>query len=193
MAEILTWVGLTLAILVAAYGLTQLFWHPERNIERTKLGHWFRSLIRLYETDAEVRVILRGSPLTLTLLRRDGDGARCRVVLSCPQRARGASLESSDSSEEEFAALRAAVSGEPGALVLPDFAGRGEAFAVQVTIADIWSAEAADVVARVAERMLDAHGVVAGARFDLEFIGERSTERVLEARRRQRDGSLAQW
>jgi hypothetical protein len=193
MAELLTWVGLPLAILVAAYGLTQLFWHPERNVDRTKLGHWFRSLIRLYESDAEVRIILRGSPLTLTLLRRDGDGARCRVVLSCPQRARAASLESSDSSEEEIAALHAAVSGEPGTLVLSDLAGPGEAFAVQVVIADIWSAEATDVVERVAERMLDTHGVAAGARFDLEFIGERSTERLLEARRRQRDGSLAQW
>ena len=102
-------------------------------------------------------------------------------------------LESSDSSEREIAALRAAVSGEPGIIVLPDLAGRGEIFAVQVAIADIWSAEAADAVVRVAGRILDTVGVAAETRFDLEFIGERSTERVLEARRRQRDGSLAQW
>ena len=64
---------------------------------------------------------------------------------------------------------------------------------VQVSVPDIWASDAADVALRIANRVLDALGIGSGARFDLEFIGDHSIERALEARRRQRDGSLEEW
>ena len=54
MRDPLIWLGAAAAIVVVAYGLTSFFWRPERNVDRTRLGHWFRSLIRLYETRATV-------------------------------------------------------------------------------------------------------------------------------------------
>jgi len=81
------WTGLVagFAILGLAYALTSFFWRPELNVDRAKLGHWFRSLIRLYESDSLVRVSQRGSSLRLTLQRRAGEGSQCWVVLSCPR------------------------------------------------------------------------------------------------------------
>ena len=185
MLELLTWLAIAAAVLAAAYVLTQLSWHPERNIARSQLGHWFRSLIRLYEADALVRVSQRRSSHTFTLLRRGGDRTHCRVVLSCP---------CANCSPEELHALHEAISAEPGLLVLrePD-AGPESALDVQIPIADIWSPQSADVAVRLAESFLNALGVPDGARFDLEFLGERCMERVLEARRRQREGSLPHW
>ena len=83
--DLLSWLGLAVAILATAYLLTSLFWRPERNIHRSMLGHWFRSLIRLYESDSLVCVSHRGSGVRFTVLRRSGSGSRCWVVLSCPR------------------------------------------------------------------------------------------------------------
>ena len=185
MLQLLTWVAIAAAVGMAAYVLTQLSWRPERNIARSQLGHWFRSLIRLYEADALVRISQRRSPYTLSLLRRSGAGIHCRVVLSCP---------SAGCSQEQLRALDEAISAEPGLLRLSKPADSPEtSLAVQISIADIWSQESADVVVRLAERFLDVLGVPAGARFDLDFVGERCSERLLEARRRQREGSLPRW
>lgn len=185
MLDVLTWLGLALAILATAYLLTSLFWRPERNVARSKLGHWFRSLIRLYESDSLVRVSHRGSALRFTLLRRAGDGSQCWVVLSCPRAQWMAA---------PLGPVRAAIAAEPRVLILPDHSGRDdERFDVQVSISDIWAKEAADVAVRIAERMLDALGIGNDARFDLEFMGEQSIERSLEARRRQREGELEEW
>jgi hypothetical protein len=183
--EALTWIGTAIVILGLAYGLTMFFWRPEQNIDRSRLGHWFRSLIRLYESDSLVEVCHRGSALRLTLRRRGGDGGRCWVVLSCPR----ASWMASD-----FEPVREAIAAEPGVLILPDTSGENaERLDVQVQVSDIWSEEAADVAVRIASRVLDALGVGADARFDLEFSGEQSMERSLEARKRQREGSLEEW
>ena len=57
----------------------------------------------------------------------------------------------------------------------------------------MWSPTAADVIVWVTEIVLGILGIPADARFDFEFTGDRSQERTLEARRRQRDGSLEQW
>lgn len=185
LVQALSWLGLAVAILTTAYALTYLFWRPERNVDRTRLGHWFRSLIRLYESDSLVRISLRGSALRLILLRRSGDGSQCWVVLSCP-RARWMA--------RPLAGVRAAIAAEPRALILPDMSGRDdERLDVQVQVSDIWAPEAAEVVEGIAQRVLDALGVGPDARFDLEFLGEHSIERALEARRRQRDGSLEEW
>ena len=182
---ILSWFGISIALLATAYGLTQLFWQPERNIDRTRLGHWFRSLIRLYESDSLVRVSHRGSSLRLTLLRRAGEGSQCWVVLSCP-RARWMATK--------LGPAREAIAAEPGVLILPDLSGNNEdRLDVQVSIPDIWSSDAAEAVERIAQRVLDAFGVGPHARFDLEFLGQQSMERALEARRRQRDGTLEEW
>ena len=115
MLQLLAWVVIAATVLVAAYVLTQLSWRPERNITRSQLGHWFRSLIRLYEADSLVRISQRRSPRTLQLLRRGGDATRCRVVLSCP---------SADLSQEQLRALHEAVSAEPRLLVLSEPAAR---------------------------------------------------------------------
>jgi hypothetical protein len=185
LVDILTWAGVAAAILATAYALTHLFWRPERNVDRTRLGHWFRSLIRLYESDSLVRVSHRGSGLRLTLLRRAGEGPQCWVVLSCPR----ASWMTAP-----LGAVRQAIAAEPRALILPDMSGTDdERLDVQVAIPDIWSPESADVTERIAQRVLDALGIGPDARFDLEFMGEHSIERALEARRRQRDGTLEEW
>ncbi len=185
MLQLLGWLAIAIAVLLAAYVLTQLSWHPERNIARAQLGHWFRSLIRLYESDALVRISERRSLRSFSLLRRGGEGSRCRVVLSCP---------CAGCPQEELRALREAISAEPELLVLREPSdGPGCLLDVQIPISDIWSRQSADVAVRLAESFLDAIGASDGARFDLEFVGERCTERVLEARRRQREGSLPQW
>ena len=190
LVDVLAWVGLAIAILATAYGLTYLFWRPERNIDRTRLGHWFRSLIRLYESDSLVRVSHRGSPLRFTLLRRAGEGPQCWVVLSCPR----ASWMTGP-----LGAVRQAIAAEPRALILPDLGSAGRAgkqddrLDVQVAIPDIWASDSAEVAERIAQRVLDALGIGPDARFDLEFMGEHSMERALEARRRQRDGRLEEW
>lgn len=183
--DILIWFGISLALLATAYALTQLFWQPERNIDRTRLGHWFRSLIRLYESDSLVRVSHRGTSLRLTLLRRAGEGSRCWVVLSCPRALWTAA---------KLGPVRAAIAAEPGVLILPDLSGSNEdRLDVQLSIPDIWSSDATDALERIAQRVLDAFGIGPDARFDLEFMGQQSMERALEARRRQRDGSLEEW
>ena len=185
MLDVLTWLGLALAILAIAYLLTSLFWRPERNIDRSMLGHWFRSLIRLYESDSLVRVNHRGSALHFTLLRRAGNESQCWVVLSCPGSQRMADLQGP---------VREAIASEPRVLLLPDTSGReDDRLDVQVSIPDIWSKDAADVAIRIAERVLDALGIGKDARFDLEFMGEQSIERALEARRRQLEGELEEW
>lgn len=189
MLDVLTWLISGVVILGLAYTLTSLFWRPECNVDRTKLGHWFRSLIRLYESDSLVRISHRGSSVRLTLQRRAGEGSQCWVVLSCPK-ARWMAAP--------LGPIREAIAREPRVLILPDLS-RGESgtrpewLDVQVSIPDIWSSEAADVVVRIAQRVLDALGVDANARFDLEFMGQQSMERSLEARRRQREGTLGEW
>jgi len=183
--ELLAWIATGIAILGAAWVLTMLSWRPERNVDRARFGHWFRSLIRLYESDSLVNVCQRGSSLRFTLLRRAGDGTRCWVVLSCP---RASWMLGS------LGRVREAIAAEPGVLILADASGRDDQrLDVQVQVHDIWSKEAADVAVRVADRVLDALGVAPDARFDLEFMGEQSIERSLEARRRQREGSLEEW
>lgn len=185
LVQALGWLGLAVAVLATAYALTHLFWRPERNVDRRRLGHWFRSLIRLYESDSLVRVSHRGSALRLTLLRRAGDGSQCWLVLSCPRAGWMA---------RPLAGVRAAIAAEPRALILPDMSGADdERLDVQVQVPDIWAREASDVVERIAQRVLDALGVGPEARFDLEFMGEHSIERALEARRRQREGTLEEW
>jgi hypothetical protein len=189
MVDVSMWLAAGVAILVLAYALTTFFWRPELNVDRLKLGHWFRSLIRLYESDSLVRVSHRGSTVRLTLQRRAGEGVQCWVVLSCP-RARWTTAP--------LGAVREAIAGEPRVLILPDLSQKAsgreaERLDVQVSIPDIWSSEAADAVVRIAHRVLDALGVPANARFDLEFVGEQSMERSFEARRRQREGTLEEW
>jgi len=183
--DIFSWLGMGAAVLATAYALTHLFWHPERNVDRGRFGHWFRSLIRLYESDSLVRVSQRGSGIRFTLQRRTGEGGQCWVVLSCPRAAW---------MRNPLALVRASIADEPGALILPDMSGKHEdRLDVQVQVLDIWAHEAADVAERIAQRVLDALGVSKDARFDLEFMGEHSIERALEARRRQRDGTLEEW
>ena len=191
MLDVLSWLGLAVAVLATAYVLTSLFWRPERNVDRSMLGHWFRSLIRLYESDSLVSVRHRGSELGFTLRRRAGDGVRCWVVLSWPAEGSGPSASWIASRVDS---LREAIAAEPRVLILPGPSDcDSERFDVQVSIPDIWSREAADVAVRIAERVLDALGVGRDARFDLEFTGEESVERALEARRRQREGQLEEW
>lgn len=185
MLDVLTWLGLAVAILATAYVLTSLFWRPERNIDRSMLGHWFRSLIRLYESDSLVRVSHRGSGLRLTLRRRAGDGSQCWVVLSCPR---------AQWMTSPLGPVREAIAAEPRVLILPEpSGGDSDRLDVQVSIPDIWSRESADVAVRIADRVLDALGIGKDARFDLEFVGEESMERAFEARRRQREGELEEW
>jgi hypothetical protein len=185
MSDVLTWLATAVGILGAAYGLTYLFWRPECNVNRDKLGHWFRSLIRLYESDSLVRVSHRGSSLRFTLLRRAGEGGQCWVVLSCPR---------AGWMTGPLGPVREAIAEEPRALILPDTSGQDdERLDVQVSIPDIWSSDAADVAVRIAQRVLDALGIGPDARFDLEFMGEHSMDRAMEARRRQREGSLEEW
>lgn len=180
--EVLTWLGMGIAVLGVAYMLTMFFWRPERNVDRERLGHWFRSLIRLYESDSLVRVSHRGSSLRFTLLRRGGDGERCWVVLSCPW------------TFGAWEPIREAIAAEPGVLILAGPEGDSEdRLDVQVQVRDIWSSEAADVAVRIVNRLLEALGIGDDARFDLEFMGEQSMERSLEARRRQREGRLEEW
>ena len=185
LVDALWWTGVGVAILAAAYLLTNLFWRPERNVDRGRFGHWFRSLIRLYESDSLVEVSQRGSPVRFTLLRRAGDGGQCFVVLALP---RGAWRRT------PLASVREAIAAEPHALILPELDGRdSDRLDVQVRIPDIWSHEASDVAERIAQRVLDALGVSPDARFDFDFMGEQSIERALEARRRQREGMLDEW
>ncbi|MEE2674591.1 MAG: hypothetical protein VX466_12400 [Myxococcota bacterium] len=185
MLDLLSWIGLAVVVLAVAYLLTSLFWRPERNIHRAMLGHWFRSLIRLYESDSLVCVSHRDSGIRFTLLRRSGSGARCWVVLSCP-RSRWMAFD--------LDPVRAAVAGEPRVLVLPESSGRDDGrLDVQVSIPNIWASDAADDAIRVADYMLDAHGVGSEAFFDLEFMGEQSVERALEARRRRQHGEIEEW
>jgi alpha-galactosidase len=90
--------------------------------------------------------------------------------------------------------VRETIAAEPQVLILPDMSGADdERLDVQVAIPDIWSSDSADAVERVAHWVLDALGVGSDARFDLEFIGDHSIERALEARRRQREGTLEEW
>lgn len=90
--------------------------------------------------------------------------------------------------------VRAAVAGEPRVLVLPESSGRDDGrLDVQVSIPNIWASDAADDAIRVADYMLDAHGVGSEAFFDLEFMGEQSVERALEARRRRQHGEIEEW
>ena len=185
MLDLLLWLGLALAILATAYLLTTLSWHPERNIDRSMLGHWFRSLIRLYESDSVVRVRHRGSALDFTLLRRAGNESQCWVVLSCP---------CSQWMAAPLGPVREVIASEPRVLLLRDLSGRdNDRLDVQVAIPNIWSKDAAAAVVQVAEQVLDALGIDRDARFDLEFTGEESMERALEARRRQREGELEEW
>ena len=185
MLDLLSWLGLAVVVLAIAYLLTSLFWRPERNIPRSMLGHWFRSLIRLYESDSLVCVSHRGSGIRFTLLRRSGSGSRCWVILSCPR---------SQWMAFNLDPVREAIAGEPRVLALPETSdwedGRLD---VQVSIPNIWSHDAADDAVRVAEYMLDALGVGRDARFDLEFMGEQSMDRALEARRRRRQGEIEEW
>ena len=107
------------------------------------------------------------------------------MVLSCP---------SSQSLAAPLGLVREAIAAESRVLILPDTLDRDDGrLDVQVSIPDIWSKDAADVAVRIAERVLDALGIGKDARFDLEFMGEQSIERALEARRRQREGELEEW
>ncbi len=183
--DLLSWLGLAVAILATAYLLTSLFWRPERNIHRSMLGHWFRSLIRLYESDSLVCVSHRGSGVRFTVLRRSGSGSRCWVVLSCPR---------SPWMAFPLDPVREAAAADSRVLVLPETGdwedGRLD---IQVSIPNIWSQDAADDAIRIAESMLDALGVGSDAHFDLEFMGEQSIERALEARKRQQRGEIQEW
>ena len=185
MVEVLTWIGVGLAILVSAFVLTSLSWRPELNVRRAMLGHWFRSLIRLYRSDSLLHVRHRGSSAQFSLTRRLGVGSECWVVFSCVRR-RGTSPGS------EF--LKQAAAEEPKAIVLsgasPDDL---ELIQVQVAIPNIWAPEAADVPIRLAEGLLDALEVDPDARFDLEFVGEPCAERAVEARRRRELGEMTEW
>lgn len=181
MLDILLWLSATLVVIATAYALTMFFWHPDRNIDRSRFGHWYRSLIRLYEPDAQIDVVQRHGPLTFTLLRRGGDVKRCWAVLRLPH---------STCTGEQLDAIRFAIASEPSVLILSE---GPPALEIQISIADIWSSKAADVIVWVTEHVLGILRVPTDARFDFEFSGERSQERALEARRRQRDGSLGQW
>jgi hypothetical protein len=185
MRDPLIWFAAAAGIVVVAFALTALFWRPERNVERTRLGHWFRSLIRLFESDSKVEIRHRRSALRLTLHRRAGQGSECWVVLACPRAAW---------SNLPLSMVREAIAREPRVLILPDTSSaNGDRLDVQLRVPDIWAKDAADVLVRVAQRVLDALGISADARFDLEFSGEQSMERSLEARRRQREGTLPEW
>jgi hypothetical protein len=183
--DFLAGLAIAVVVLAAAYALTMFFWRAERNIDRPTLGHWFRSLIRLYEPDSVVRISHRGSSLRFTLRRREGQGSQCWVVVSCPRAPWTTRLD----------LVRESIAREPRVLILRDPSGRDEEsrLDVQVSIGDIWASDAADVALRVVNRVLDAFEIGAEARFDLEFMGEHSIERAFEARRRQRDGSLEEW
>ena len=181
MPGILLWLLATLVVFATAYVLTMFFWHPDRNVDRSRFGHWYRSLIRLYEPDAKIEIVQRRGPVRLTLLRRGGDVKRCWAVLRVPHSA---------CTGEQLEAIRFAIAGEPAVLILSEGPPALEA---QIAITDMWSATAADAIVWVTEHVLGILKVPADARFDFEFTGDRSRERTLEARRRQRDGSLQQW
>lgn len=185
MVEVLTWIGVGLGILVSAFVLTSLSWRPERNVRRSMLGHWFRSLIRLYQSDSLVHVRHRDSPMHFSLVRRLGAGSECWVIFSFVRRwGSVTSLEH----------VRQAVAEEPKALLLSGGAGvEDEVIQVQVAISNIWAQDAADVPIRLAEKLFDALGIDPDARFDLEFVGEPCAERAVEARRRRQLGQLAEW
>ena len=89
---------------------------------------------------------------------------------------------------------REAAAADSRVLVLPETGdwedGRLD---IQVSIPNIWSQDAADDAIRIAESMLDALGVGSDAHFDLEFMGEQSIERALEARKRQQRGEIQEW
>lgn len=183
--EVSKWVGAGVGIVGSAYMLTVLFWRPERNVDRARLGHWFRSLIRLYESDSRVDVLHRGSPMRFALLRRADAGSGCWVVVSFPR---------ANWLSPRLAPVREAIAAEPGVLILPDTRGdERERLDVQFKVPDIWSSDAAARAVRISGWVLDALEVPDDACFDLEFAGEQSMERSLEARRRQREGSLPEW
>ncbi len=185
MMDTLIGLGLAVAILATAYALASFFWQPEHDVERSMLGHWFRSLIRLYESDSFVRVSHRGSPLRFELLRRLGSGRECWLVFSCSPPSGG---------EADLRLLRDRVDSEPRLRVLPGPAGEGEdGLHIQVSIPDIWSADAAGNVVDLAEFLLDTHGVGAEARSNLEFIADQSVAHSLEASRRLRAGEIQEW
>lgn len=201
--EVLLFFGLVAGIAVAAYALTWLTWRPERNIARSELGHWFRSLIRLFETGSWVGVSQRRSSLAFALVRRGGEGTRCWVVLACA---------SGHWSSAQKRAVADAVVREEGALALhrrhsgvplpPELSGV-ELFQVQLKVSDIWASDAADAAIRIVDVILDGLAVKESSRFgssrfdslrfDLEFIGAPSTDRSFEARRRQLAGELEEW
>ena len=184
--EVLIWGGVAVAVLVAAYALTMVTWHPERNVDRSRFGHWFRSLVRLYEDDAAIRIVQRSATFELAVILRGGEGHGCWAIVSCQR---------SDWRPEQLRSIREAVAGEPYVLILPDASegGSGAPIRIQVAVPDIWSRHAADTIVRVAHRVLDVRRVSPSARFDLEFEGEHSTSRVLEVKRRQREGTLEEW
>ena len=159
MVDFLIVLGVAVAILATAYVLTMLFWQPERNVERAMLGHWFRSLIRLYEPESLVRISHRGSSHEFTLRRRAGQGSQCWVVLTCPHSPRAMS---------RLAPLRDWIETEPRLLVFRDSVGpassrrgarpeasrpeeKNDRLEVQVSIPDIWSSDAADIVLGIAQ------------------------------------------
>lgn len=199
--DVLTAVGLLAGVLMSAYLLTWLTWRPERNIDRAMLGHWFRSLIRLYEPGAWVRVSCRRSSLAFAVVRRGGEGDRCWIVVACA---------SGRWSDEQRRLVEEAVERESGALALhravnrpasdggagsslpADLSG-ADVFQVQLPIADIWASESADAAVRVAQAILEALHVPAASHFDLEFFGTPSSDRAFEARRRQLAGELEEW
>ena len=185
MVEVLTWIGVGLAILASAFVLTSLSWRPERNVRRSMLGHWFRSLIRLYQSDSLVHVRHRGSPIHFSLVRRLGVGSECWVIFSFVRR-------SGNSAGVER--VRQAAAEEPEALVLSRRTEAGvEVVEVQIAISDIWAGDAADVPIRLVERLLDVLEIGPDACFDLEFVGEPCAERAVEARRRRQLGEMAEW
>ena len=185
MAEVLTWICVGLAILASAFVLASLSWRPESNVRRSMLGHWFRSLIRLYESESLLQVRHRGSSLQFSLVRRLGGGSECWVIFSFLRRS-GNSLC--------LEGVKQAVEEEPKALVLSRGNEVGvEMIEVQVAISDIWARDAADVPIRLVERLLDVLEIGPDACFELEFVGEPCAERAVEARRRRQLGEMAEW
>ena len=181
------WTLAGLAILVATLALWPLLRSGNSNIDRSRFGHWFRTLIRLYDEDARIEIVQRRGPVRLTLLRRGGAGSRCWVVLSCPL---------AGCTDEQAEAIRFAVSGHPAVLVLSGISQarrQPTSLDIQVDVKDIWSPASADVIVWVVEHVLGLLGVGAQARFDFDFAGEHSMRRAREVRQRQKDGSLEKW
>jgi hypothetical protein len=170
-ALVLVVVGVFLLLVVGS-----LFWHPERNIDRSRIAEWLKSFMRMYVDGSRIVLRCRSSARTLEIKHVLLGNGRCALVVCVP---------AASCTEPEAATLERAALLHESVSVLDD-PGCVRAFMVQVS--DIWSPAAAHVAAQVVHRVLDNLGVGAAERFDLEFSGAESLDLAREFRRRLKAG-----